>query len=118
MKNRRFSVICAAGFLTVLFLLSIIMVKLNIEESYTVMQEHGQIGTPTPLPIFIFAAVMWLASLVLFFFIDLVHALLARGDEAFFTCFFLDLAVFLALMLLYWPLLLGAAWIGAMLVKI
>ncbi|MCR5794373.1 MAG: hypothetical protein K6G61_03345 [Solobacterium sp.] len=118
MKKRRFAMLSAAGFLTVLFLLSILITKLEIEESYAVIHEHGLTGTPMPFGIFLFGALLWIASLVLFVIIDAVHALLTRSEEAFFTRFFLDLAVFAGLMLLYWPLLLGAAWIGALLVDI
>ena len=117
-KKRRFGRRCGWLFLAVLFLLSIAMVKLYIEESYASMEANGLIGTPSAIGIFIFAVMMWAATIALFAVLDLIHALIAHGDEGIIPCFFKDLGVFLLIMLLYIPLFIPAAYIGAYLVKL
>ena len=118
MKNKRFGKRCAWLYLIVLFLLSILMVKFYIEDSYAHMQASGTIGTPSPIGIFVFAGMMWVASIVLFLVMDLLHAVIAHGDEGIVPCFFKDLGSFLLRMLLYWPLLIPAMYIGAYFVRL
>ena len=117
MKKKRFGRRCGWLFLAVLFLLSIAMVKLYIEESYANMHANGYIGTPTPIGIFLFAVLMWAAAIALFAVLNLIHAIAAHGNEGIVPCFFTDLGVFLLIMLLYIPLFIPAMYIGAYLVS-
>lgn len=118
MKKRRFALITAAGFLALMFIMTIMMVQIYIEESYASMAAHGYTGTPAVIGIFVFAAVIWAAAALMFLVIDLIHACIAHGDESIIRCFFLDLGIFLLCMLLYVPLLFLAMYIGAMNVKV
>ena len=116
--KKRFGKRCGWLFLAVLLLLSIAMVKLYIEESYATMQADGLIGTPSVIGIFVIAAMMWIAVIALFAVLNLIHAIAAHGNEGIVPCFFKDLGSFLLRMLLYWPLLIPAAYIGGYFVKL
>ena len=115
MNGKSFVRKCFWILLVIELLLSFVLTKWYIEDSYAHMAAQGLIGTPSPIVLFLIYIFLWILGLLVFLVLDIIHTII-KGKEG--GSFFGKLWGCFWRSLLYFPLALAVANAAAYFVKI